>query len=179
MGNTAVMLAVVVGILSSMPRQEGILILAQPVPEEERLQPESVVLEYRYWWQDEQYWEEAVYPVRFLSAEYGEEMLYPAEDGTVHAPVPLTWEQAQSLVPGAAVGEIEGARWVLVLLDDCSFAYYFDGEGRTGRVVMDPVADSGVYTFTYNYEEPVDPRGWIRPTWVIDLLPGGIESSTP
>jgi len=156
-------LAAAGGILSSMPVREGALIVPEPVPEAERLHPSWVELEYRYWWPDEAYWEEETHPVAFLSAEYGDAMR--GWDGELLAPVPLTWEQAL-LVPGAAVGELEGARWILVLLEDCAFTYYFDGEGRTARVEMDPVADSGSYTFTYGYEARPDSPEGAEPEWI-------------
>jgi hypothetical protein len=171
MGNTAVMLAVIGGILSSIPRQEGILILAQPVPEDARLQPTWVELEHRYLGPDDSTWVTEIAPVFLLSVQFDDAMRGWSEDGVLHAPVPLTYDQALVLIPGTAVGEIEGARWVLVLLDDCTFTYHFDDAGRTVRVEMDPTADSAVYWFSYGYDACPDSAAETEPSWIDDLTP--------
>jgi len=146
--------------------------IVPPIPEGERLQPSWVELEHRYLGSDDSTWITEIVPVLLLSVQFDNAMRGWAEDGVLHAPVPLTYDQALAFFPEPPEGESEGRRWVLAILEDCSFGYSFDDLGRTVEVDVDPVADSAVYRFTYGYDALPDSSEAMEPVWIDDLVPG-------
>jgi|GEM_PF-4303916 len=146
--------------------------IAPMIIEADRLMPVSVELEHRFRGPDDSTYVTEYITITLLSRHYGYEMRGMAgADIPWQAPIPMTLDQAIALIPGAMEMESQNQRWVLGILDDgeCSISYYFDQQGRTIEVDLDPVADSSTYRFIYSYADSPDSLVDHRPQWIDDL----------
>ena len=89
------------------------------------------------------------------------------------APIPLTFEQARTLLPDVHVEQYSGVTWIWAFVGDGSLAYWFDAQGRTVKVDWDPNADSAVYVFHYQYSCPGAPGDARPPVYADDSAPPG------
>lgn len=140
---------------------EGMFALTGFIPPEDRLMPYLVVLEHRFLGPDDETWETGRTGIGDLSPLWGDGMREMGFGEPWCAPVPLTRDQALSGLPGAS--ELADGS-VMSVCGEHTLTYGFDGLNRTVAVDWDPVADSGVYTFLYSYD---DPEGSGRPVWII------------
>jgi hypothetical protein len=146
------------GTASPAPAAAG-AIVAQPIAPAERLVPCRIELEHRFLGADDVTWETHRTPVRRMVRDWARERWEVDWDRAPIAPIPLTVQQARTLLPAPHLEQTATASWIWAEIDDGSFSYFFDDKGRTVRVDWDPNADSAAYVFHYTYEcSPPAPR---------------------
>jgi hypothetical protein len=75
------------------------------------------------------------------------------------APIPLTVEQARTLLPSPSESQAGGQSGekspsLIAFVGDGVLTYRFDARGRTARVGWGPTADSSDYEYHYRYDCP-------------------------
>ena len=146
------------GVMGCAPTATGVIV-AQPITPAERLAPCCIELEHRFLGDDDVTWETHRTPVRRMVRDWARERWEVDWDRVPIAPIPLTVQQARTLLPAPHIEQTETASWIWAEIDDGSFSYSFDDKGRTIRVDWDPNADSAAYVFHYTYEcSPPAPR---------------------
>ncbi len=121
--------------------------IAPPIPGEDRLHPDIVVLEYRRMGEDDSTWVSDTVNIPGLTRFWGDGMREYDPLALPCAPAPITREQALELPVLAA----DWGRCVWLRFGEHDLVYSFDDLGRTVQVEWDPAADSGVYLFDYYY----------------------------
>ncbi|MFO7626709.1 MAG: hypothetical protein R6V62_05585 [Candidatus Fermentibacteraceae bacterium] len=155
-----------VHVLVCVPGEQGLFALTGFIPPEERLMPCGVELEHRFLGPDDETWEKELIGITVLSHLWGDDMREMGFGVPYRAPVPLTRDQALLNLPHAS--EVEGGP-ILSFLGEHALTYSFDEQNRTCLVDWDPVADSGVYTFRYFYEN----CSLAAPEWIMGQAGSG------
>lgn len=147
----------------SPSRVDGVrAIVDAPIARAARLAPCRVELEHKFLGPDDATWITKRTAAFELVRAWGERRAEASRGAGIDwesapiAPIPLTRAQASSLLDGGRANtSVQGH--AMAQIGEDGFDYAFDDSGRTIRVDWDPVADSGVYVFHYQYDCPSAP----------------------
>jgi hypothetical protein len=144
-------------------------ITAEPIARASRLAPCRVEIEHTFRHTDDVTWLTRRTPAYKLVRDWGQARWDVRWEVDPIAPIPLTLEQARTLLPDAHIEQYSsGTTWIWAFVGDGNLVYDFDAQGRTTRVNWDPVADSAVYVFHYQYRCGAAHAGARRPGYADD-----------